>query len=39
VIISTWLDEESLGVGLFLGAPLVLAGVYVGALRGTRGLV
>lgn len=36
VMLSTWLDDEPIGVGLLLGAPLVLAGVYVGALRGTR---
>jgi drug/metabolite transporter (DMT)-like permease len=33
VALSTWLDDEPLGVGLLLGGPLVLAGVYVGARR------
>ena len=35
VALSTWLDDEPLGVGLLLGGPLVLIGVYVGALRRT----
>lgn len=33
VALSTWLDDEPLGFGLLLGGPLVLLGVYVGALR------
>ena len=33
VALSTWLDDEPLGLGLLLGGPLVLIGVYVGALR------
>jgi drug/metabolite transporter (DMT)-like permease len=33
VALSIWLDNEPLGLGLILGGPLVLAGVYVGALR------
>lgn len=33
VALSIWLDNEPLGLGLLLGGPLVLAGVYVGALR------
>jgi drug/metabolite transporter (DMT)-like permease len=33
VILSAWLDDEPLGIGLLLGGPLVLLGVYVGALR------
>ena len=33
VILSAWLDDEPIGAGLLLGGPLVLAGVYVGALR------
>jgi drug/metabolite transporter (DMT)-like permease len=33
VLLSAWLDQEPLGVGLLLGGLLVLAGVYVGALR------
>lgn len=35
VALSTWLDDEPLGLGLLLGGPLVLIGVYVGALRRT----
>ena len=35
VLLSAWLDNEPLGVGLLLGGLLVLAGVYVGALRPT----
>lgn len=33
VALSTWLDDEPIGLGLLLGGPLVLAGVYIGALR------
>jgi drug/metabolite transporter (DMT)-like permease len=33
VLLSTWLDDEPVGPGLVLGGALVLAGVYVGALR------
>jgi drug/metabolite transporter (DMT)-like permease len=36
VVLSMWLDDEPLGVGLVLGGPLVLVGVYVGALRPAR---
>ena len=35
VLLSAWLDNEPLGPGLLLGGLLVLAGVYVGALRST----
>jgi hypothetical protein len=35
VLLSAWLDNEPLGVGLLLGGLLILAGVYVGALRPT----
>jgi len=35
VLLSAWLDNEPLGPGLLLGGLLVLAGVYVGALRPT----
>ncbi|MCE3287254.1 MAG: multidrug transporter permease [Gaiellaceae bacterium] len=35
VVLSAWLDDEPLGVGLLLGGALVLAGVYVGALRSS----
>jgi drug/metabolite transporter (DMT)-like permease len=33
VALSAWLDDEPVGLGLVLGGALVLAGVYVGALR------
>jgi drug/metabolite transporter (DMT)-like permease len=33
VVLSAWLDDEPVGAGLLLGGSLVLAGVYVGALR------
>ena len=33
VALSAWLDDEPVGLGLVLGGVLVLAGVYVGALR------
>ncbi|HEX6207150.1 MAG TPA: EamA family transporter [Actinomycetota bacterium] len=33
VALSAWLDDEPIGWGLVLGGLLVLAGVYVGALR------
>jgi len=33
VVLSAWLDDEPIGVGLVLGGALVLLGVYVGALR------
>ena len=36
LILSAWLDDEPIGVGLVLGGSLVLAGVYVGALRRAR---
>jgi drug/metabolite transporter (DMT)-like permease len=36
VILSAWLDDEPLTAGLLLGALFVLAGVYIGALHGTR---
>lgn len=35
VALSAWLDDEPVGTGLVLGGLLVLAGVYVGALRAT----
>jgi drug/metabolite transporter (DMT)-like permease len=35
VVLSAWLDDEPLGLGLVVGGLLVLAGVYVGALRPT----
>jgi drug/metabolite transporter (DMT)-like permease len=33
VPLSAWLDQEPIGAGLILGGLLVLAGVYIGALR------
>jgi drug/metabolite transporter (DMT)-like permease len=33
VVLSVWLDDEEIGAGLLLGGLLVLAGVYLGALR------
>jgi drug/metabolite transporter (DMT)-like permease len=33
VLLSAWIDDEPIGAGLVLGRFLVLAGVYVGALR------
>jgi drug/metabolite transporter (DMT)-like permease len=36
VALSAWLDDEPVGAGLVLGGLLVLAGVYIGALRPAR---
>jgi drug/metabolite transporter (DMT)-like permease len=36
LVLSAWLDNEPVGLGLALGGLLVLAGVYVGALRPAR---
>ena len=36
VLLSAWLDDEPVGGGLVLGGVLVLAGVYVGAIRAAR---
>ena len=36
VIFSAWLDDETVGLALVGGGLLVLAGVYVGALRPGR---
>jgi drug/metabolite transporter (DMT)-like permease len=33
IVLSAWLDNEPVGVGLVLGGLLVLAGVYIGALH------
>lgn len=33
LLLSSWLDDEPVGAGLVLGGLLVLAGVYIGALR------
>ncbi|MET9322682.1 DMT family transporter [Streptomyces sp. NPDC003038] len=33
IVLSAWLDDEELTAGLLLGAPLVMLGVYLGALR------
>ena len=35
IALSSWLDDEPLGVGLLGGGTLVVLGVYLGALRGT----
>jgi drug/metabolite transporter (DMT)-like permease len=35
-VLSAWLDQEPIGWNVVIGAVLVLAGVYVGALRRTR---
>jgi drug/metabolite transporter (DMT)-like permease len=37
VMLSAWLDDEPVGAGLVLGGLLIVAGVYVGALRIARG--
>jgi drug/metabolite transporter (DMT)-like permease len=36
VLLSAWLDDEPVRLGLVLGGALVAAGVYVGALRPAR---
>lgn len=36
VALSAWLDDEPVGAGLVIGGLLVLAGVYIGALRPGR---
>jgi drug/metabolite transporter (DMT)-like permease len=36
LLLSAWLDNERVGVGLALGGLLILGGVYVGALRPGR---
>jgi drug/metabolite transporter (DMT)-like permease len=36
VALSVWLDDEPVGIELVLGGLLVLAGVYIGALRPAR---
>ena len=33
VLLSAWIDDEPIGAGLVVGGLMVLAGVYVGALR------
>ena len=33
VVLSAWIDDEPIGAGLVAGGAMVLAGVYVGALR------
>jgi drug/metabolite transporter (DMT)-like permease len=37
VLLSAWIDDEPVGAGLVAGGALVLAGVYVGALRRPSG--
>ena len=36
LLLSAWLDDEPLRAGLVVGGPLILIGVYIGALRGPR---
>jgi drug/metabolite transporter (DMT)-like permease len=36
VALSTWLDDEPIGFGLLIGGPLILFGVYLGAIRPGR---
>jgi drug/metabolite transporter (DMT)-like permease len=36
ILLSAWLDDEPLHLSLLLGGVLILAGVYVGALRPSR---
>jgi hypothetical protein len=36
LLLSAWLDNEPVGVGLVAGGLLILAGVYVGVLRPAR---
>jgi drug/metabolite transporter (DMT)-like permease len=36
IVLSAWLDEERIGWGLLFGGLLIVAGVYVGALRPER---
>ena len=37
VLLSAWIDDEPISAGLVLGGLLVLAGVYIGALRPAAG--
>jgi drug/metabolite transporter (DMT)-like permease len=39
VLLSAWLDDEPIGLGLVLGGLLILVGVYIGALRPARAAV
>lgn len=36
VVLSAWLDDEPIGLGLVAGGLLVVTGVYIGALRPAR---
>ena len=36
LLLSAWLDNEPVGVGLALGGVLILGGVYIGALHPGR---
>jgi drug/metabolite transporter (DMT)-like permease len=36
VALSAWIDDEPIDSRLVFGGPLVLAGVYLGALRPSR---
>lgn len=35
IVLSAWIDDETVGPGLLVGGTLIAAGVYLGALRGT----
>ncbi len=35
IVLSAWLDDEAVGVGLIGGGTLVVVGVYLGVLRGS----
>lgn len=35
IALSAWLDDETVGLGLLTGGTLIVAGVYLGVLRGT----
>jgi drug/metabolite transporter (DMT)-like permease len=35
IALSAWLDDETVGLGLLAGGTLIVAGVYLGVLRGT----
>jgi drug/metabolite transporter (DMT)-like permease len=37
IMLSAWLDDEPLTASLLLGTPLILIGVYLGALRKRPG--
>ena len=35
ILLSAWIDDEPVGLGLVFGGTLIAAGVYLGALRGS----